>query len=57
VPLLWPWRLSILLAVVILACVSSHMPARLRYYSVVYRRVIKCGQGPGLAEVDDEAGS
>ena len=31
----------ILLAVVAIASIASHMPGRLRHYSVLYRRVIK----------------
>ena len=40
VPLAWSSRLPILLAVIVLASVGSHMPARFRYYSVVERRVL-----------------
>ncbi len=40
VPWCWSWRLGLLLAVVVLASVGSHMPARFRYYSVLYRRVM-----------------
>ena len=40
-------RLPILLAVVVLASVGSHMPAKFRYYSVIYRQVLRCGSGPG----------
>jgi hypothetical protein len=47
VPFAWNYRLPILLAVVLLASVGSHMPARFRYYSVAYRRVIHDGAGPG----------
>jgi hypothetical protein len=50
VPFLWGhWRirLAVLLAVVAIASVGSHMPARLRYYSVVYRQVIPDRGGPG----------
>ncbi len=47
VPLAWDYRLSMLLAVVVIASVGSHMPARYRYYSVVYRRVIHDTCGPG----------
>jgi len=35
VPALWDHRVAILLAVVILAGISSHMPARFRHYQVV----------------------
>ena len=47
VPLLWDYRLPILLAVVVIASVGSHMSARFRYYSVVYREVIPDVSGPG----------
>jgi hypothetical protein len=47
VPLAWDYRLPILLAVVVLGSVGSHMPARYRYYSVVYHRVIHDDVGPG----------
>lgn len=40
VPFAWSARLPILLAVIVLASVGSHMPARFRYYSVVERRVL-----------------
>ncbi len=41
VPLAWDFRLPILLVVIVVASVSSHMPGRFRYYSLVYRRMIK----------------
>ena len=47
VPLFWKYRLVILLAVVVIASVGSHMPARYRYYSLLYREVIPTGSGPG----------
>jgi hypothetical protein len=43
----WSYRLPILLAVVVLGSVGSHMPARFRYYSVVYGQVIPDACGPG----------
>jgi hypothetical protein len=51
VPLAWDYRLPILLVVVVLASVGSHMPARFRYYSVVYRQVIPDASGPGGNQV------
>jgi hypothetical protein len=60
VPLAWDYRLPILLAVVVLASVGSHMPARFRYYSIVYREVIPNASGPGgkqEREAGDEAES
>jgi len=59
VPLLWDYRLAILLVVVVIASVGSHMPARLRYYSVIYGQVIRAGCGPGtsrLAQEGNQAG-
>jgi hypothetical protein len=47
VPLFWDQRLPILLAVVVIASVGSHMTARYRYYSFVYREVIPDSCGPG----------
>jgi len=41
VPFLWDVRLPILLVVVVLASIESHMPARYRHYSWLYRRVMK----------------
>lgn len=40
IPFAWSVRLPILLAVIVLASVGSHMPARFRYYSVMERRVL-----------------
>jgi len=47
VPFVWEFRLPILLTVVVIASVGSHMPARYRYYSVIYREVIPDSSGPG----------
>ncbi len=52
VPWFWGYRLPILLVVVGLASVGSHMPARFRYYSIVYGKVISCSGGPGAARLD-----
>ncbi|HUT93428.1 MAG TPA: hypothetical protein VMY37_28450, partial [Thermoguttaceae bacterium] len=57
VPFLWDhWhlRIAVLLTVVALASVGSHMSARFRYYSVIYREVIPCRGGPGTSQLDDE---
>lgn len=40
VPFLWPYRLPILLAVVVIASVGSHMTSRYRYYSFLHGRVL-----------------
>jgi hypothetical protein len=59
VPLLWHhWhlRLTVLLAVVVIASVGSHMPARFRYYSVIYKRVVSSGSGPGTSQLESERG-
>ena len=55
VPWFWEYRLPILLVVVALASVGSHMPARFRYYSVVYGKVIRCSSGPGTAQLESDA--
>ena len=39
IPFAWPVRVPTLLAVIVLASVGSHMPARFRYYSVVDGKV------------------
>jgi len=54
VPFLWDVRLLILLGVVAIGSVGSHMPGRLRYYSVIYREVIPCGKGPGASQLAAE---
>ena len=41
IPFAWNIRVPILLAVVALGSVGSHMPARFRHYSLLYRRVVK----------------
>lgn len=51
VPLVWDYRLPILLLVVVLASVGSHMPARYRYYSILYKQVLRCHGGPGDAQL------
>ncbi len=48
VPFYWDHRIAILIAVVIIGSVGSHMPARFRYYSVLERRPIRYGTGPGV---------
>lgn len=40
VPLFWDQRVALLLAVVVIASVGSHMPARLRHYSLLRGRVL-----------------
>jgi hypothetical protein len=47
VPLAWDYRLPILLGVIVLGSVGSHMTARFRYYSVLYREFIPNASGPG----------
>ena len=41
IPFAWSERLVILLVVTGIASVGSHMPARFRHYSLLYRTVIK----------------
>jgi hypothetical protein len=58
VPVFWAYRLPILLVVVALGSVGSHMPARFRYYSVLYNEVVPDRCGPGgsqLAEKEDRS--
>lgn len=40
IPWLWAYRVYLLVAVIVIASVGSHMPARFRYYSFVHRRVL-----------------
>jgi hypothetical protein len=47
VPLVWDYRLPILLGVIVLGSVGSHMPRRYRHYSLLYRRVIHDVTDPG----------
>jgi hypothetical protein len=54
VPLLWSsWtsRTALMLAIVVIGSVGSHMPARFRYYSVLYREIINSHNGPGAARL------
>lgn len=44
VPLLWEYRVSLLLLVVVIASIGSHMPARYRHYSFLHRRVVQAGE-------------
>ena len=37
---LWEFRVYLFVVVIVLASVGSHMPARFRYYSVIYRCVL-----------------
>lgn len=54
VPLLWEGRFLVLLAVLALGAVGAHMPARYRYYSVLHRRVVPHGCGPGVGRLRRE---
>ncbi|MCH5375935.1 MAG: hypothetical protein JJ992_18345, partial [Planctomycetes bacterium] len=40
IPWLWPYRVWLLAAVIVLASVGSHMPARFRYYSLLHGRML-----------------
>lgn len=42
IPWCWDQRVPLLFVVVVLACIGSHMPARFRYYSLLYRRRLDC---------------
>jgi hypothetical protein len=41
IPGMWDSRVAILAAVIVLASVGSHMPARFRYYSILHSQVVK----------------
>ena len=41
IPLMWDYRVLILSAVIVIASIGSHMPARFRYYSLVHRKVLE----------------
>jgi hypothetical protein len=56
VPFCWGHRVVVLLVVLVIASVGSHMPARLRYYSVVRREVIPDGSGPGTSQLAAQPG-
>ena len=45
-------RLTLLLVVVVIASIASHMPARFRYYSILYGEVVDSHNGPGTAQLD-----
>ena len=55
VPLCWSYSLPIMLSVVVMASVASHMPARLRYYSVLRGEVIRDCCGPGVSRLDGDS--
>ncbi len=57
VPLAWDYRVPILVAVVVIGSVTSHMPSRYRYYSMLSRTVVQDTSGPGAgAPLDDSEG-
>jgi hypothetical protein len=51
VPVLWDHRFYVLLGVLVLGSVGSHMSSRYRYYSVIHRRVVPYGRGPGVTRL------
>jgi hypothetical protein len=55
VPLAWDYRLPILITVIVIASIASHMPGRMRHYSVVYRRVIHDMNGSGGKRAGEDA--
>ncbi len=55
VPWFWERRVMLLVAAAVLASIGSHMPARFRYYSVLYRQVILDRTGPGAASLAERA--
>ncbi|MFQ5519789.1 MAG: hypothetical protein ACE5FK_00185 [Candidatus Methylomirabilia bacterium] len=52
VPVFWDARLPLLLAVVVVASVGSHMPARFRHYSLLRRRVLLPSEEPAMGVQD-----
>lgn len=57
IPWFWDQRVPLLFLVIVLASVGSHMPARFRYYSLLYRRMLECSPrasepAPETAEED-----
>lgn len=50
VPLFWEARVALMLAVVALASVGAHMPARFRHYSVLHRQVLLPAPAPLVGE-------
>jgi len=46
IPWLWPYRVAILAAVLVLAGVGSHMPAKFRYYSILHGRMLEGHKSP-----------
>ena len=48
IPLLWDYRVGILLMVLVMASAGSHMPRRFRHYSVLEHQNVKAmGESPG----------
>ena len=54
IPLFEDYSFHILLVVVVIASIGSHMRARLRYYSLIYREVVYCHGGPGAGRLAAE---
>lgn len=46
IPVLWDYRALILCVVVVIASITSHMPARYRYYSFFHKRVMHEEKSP-----------
>lgn len=40
IPFWWSLRVPILFVIVVIASVGSHMPSRLRYFSLIHRRIL-----------------
>jgi hypothetical protein len=40
---LWDWRIFLLTLVMVIGVVTSHMPGRYRYYSLLHRREVGDG--------------
>jgi hypothetical protein len=46
IPWLWPYRVPILIAVIVIASIGSHMPRCYRYYSILDRRLVTTAEAP-----------
>jgi hypothetical protein len=50
VPIWWDQRVPLLIAVTVIASVTSHMPSRYRHYSLIERRPVMPPPRPALTE-------
>jgi len=54
VPIFWAHRLILLWGVILLGGIGSHMPAFLRYYSLLWRKVVPVEGLPGAGQLISE---